>query len=279
MPRRKIDARAKILESLAREPRSWSDLIKDTGLSKAALSTHLRTLIEKSLVITSADTSTRPPKTVYSPNVKAFLLRESKTLYSSGKEKLEESKEEFRLFPEIGKWVLKHPQKLDELVRLTVISSLWYQSRYSVDVPSDNDVDVDSVSSLLGGKPLSVSTEEVESICMERLVKSTRRMLKKSYGVEVSEQKIKQEIDKIRQEGFFDVGQKSHFGIRVTKKLADYYVGREEDWDTFYRETDGFKRFSQYAGKPGRGWKEDLWKLCMEAEEEHKESSQNMQNR
>jgi hypothetical protein len=97
-------------------------------------------------------------------------------------------------------------------------------------------------------------------------------VLKKSYGLVVSEQKIKQEIDKIRQEGFFDVGQKSHFGIRVTKKLADYYVGREEDWDTFHRETDGFKRFSQYAGKPGRGWREDMGKLLFAADKEQEES-------
>ncbi len=267
MPRRKVDAKKKILESLVKESRSWSDLLRDTGLSKAALSTHLRTLIDESIIITSADTSTRPPTTIYAANLKALFLRRTKTLYLSEKEK-GEFKEELRLFHDVGKWVEKHPQKLDELVRLIVISSLWYQSRYSIAVSTDMDVDVDSISSLLGGRALPVSLGEVESICIERLINSTKRTLKKSYGVVVPEQKIKQEIDKIRQECFFDVGQKSHFGIRVTKKLADYYVGQEEDWETFYRETDGFKRFSQNGGKRGRGWREDMGKLLFAANKE-----------
>jgi hypothetical protein len=89
-------------------------------------------------------------------------------------------------------------------------------------------------------------------------------LFKLGYKIAISKEKIIQEIEKVRQEGFFDIGQKSHFGIRVTKKLASYYLGWDEDIGKFFNESEGYTRFSRLK-TPGRSWREDFGRLLFGA--------------
>ena len=66
MPRGKVDVSKRILDVLGEDNLvRWSELLRKTGVSKGALSTHLNKLIENELVARVVDESTRPPTVYY----------------------------------------------------------------------------------------------------------------------------------------------------------------------------------------------------------------------
>jgi predicted transcriptional regulator len=67
------NARNKIIASLEKGPKTWAGLLESTGLSKAAVSTNLKVLIQELVVTAEVDTSTKRPSTVYKIE-KAFLV-------------------------------------------------------------------------------------------------------------------------------------------------------------------------------------------------------------
>ena len=84
MPRMPYSARKKIVASLRKGSKTWGELLDDTGLSKAALSTNLKALIQELVVSTQVDASKKPPATVYKLE-KAFLdFKERENQFLSG---------------------------------------------------------------------------------------------------------------------------------------------------------------------------------------------------
>jgi len=64
MPRRRVDVRRRIRAALGDGPLLWSQLLGKTGVSKGALSKHLKWLINMGIVKTRTEDS-RPPTTAY----------------------------------------------------------------------------------------------------------------------------------------------------------------------------------------------------------------------
>jgi len=212
-------ARDRIVKSLRERPKSWSDLLKDTELSKAALSTNIRKLIQELVVATDIDASKRPPLTVYKINPMASSLRTAKPVYSV---KEEEEEPEYQIYDlqSIGKRVLKDPKRLDQLLRLYIIKEICDQSSKTFAIiPTDDDVELGLGLSEFE-EHLLKSEEDIHNFCIELITRSVKSFLESAYGIKLAENRIKEEIEKIRQEGFFDIGLKHHYGIKVTRKLA-----------------------------------------------------------
>jgi len=73
MPRKKVDVKKRILDSIGSSGATWSELYRRTEVSKGALSTHLRRLLKSGVVKREVEESTRPPTVRY---VKAHSTEE-----------------------------------------------------------------------------------------------------------------------------------------------------------------------------------------------------------
>lgn len=65
MPRKKVDVKKRILKALDGKAMNWVALLRETDVSKGALSKHLNDLIDRKIVLTTTKDS-RPPRTIYS---------------------------------------------------------------------------------------------------------------------------------------------------------------------------------------------------------------------
>ncbi len=214
MPRMPYDAKEKIINGLKEGPKSWKELLKTTGLSKAALSTNLNNFLDNSVVCTEVDANKRPPKTIYKINSK--MLSSWRTLQPIRSAKKEISKSPWdEHLGRIGDWVMQHPKKLDELLRLEVISWLCHESSAGLAVSTDEDVDIESRDY---DEPPTLPSD-VEEICIGRVFRYVKRSFEESYGINIPTQKIEKEIERMKQEGFFTVGRKNLYGIRISKKM------------------------------------------------------------
>jgi len=240
----------------------------DTELSKAALSTQLKTLIGQSQVTTTVDGSSRPPKTIYALDERAKHFWTSKPLTSKQKAEPEKLKAIVTGFSEIAQFVIKQPGKLSELLRLAVLHSVWYGEHLNVAIPSDGDIDVASFHPLPDLELTNITVKDADELCINQLVNRTKYWLKTMYNLEMPEleQQIRQEIEKLRQESFFDVGQKSLFGIRIKKKLAVYCTNPAQNWDEIESETGEITLSSLHKIKAKTSLNDDLFRLLLEAQ-------------
>lgn len=66
MPRRTVNVKTEILSALHKKKRAtWPELLKETGVSKGALSKYLTEMIRWGIVETDFDETVRPPLTIY----------------------------------------------------------------------------------------------------------------------------------------------------------------------------------------------------------------------
>lgn len=66
MPKRIVNVKTEIMLALSRKKRAtWSELLKETGVSKGALSRYLTEMIKWGIVETDFDQTVRPPLTIY----------------------------------------------------------------------------------------------------------------------------------------------------------------------------------------------------------------------
>ena len=66
MPKRKVNVEKQILDALRKEGKlTWTDLLKQTNVSKGSLSKHLNMPHMKDIVERTVDSTTKPPKVYY----------------------------------------------------------------------------------------------------------------------------------------------------------------------------------------------------------------------
>lgn len=254
MPRWEKNAESLIYECLSDGPKTWGALMKKTNLSNAQVSRTLHKLIETGQVFTTSDSSKRPAITFYNLDKKKAQLRITKPL-------LPQKKGKGIFFPELGKYAQKQPAKLGELIKLELILLLSEEPPVSVAMPSDEDIDMPSYSSTQQSVPFT--DREVANLCMTQFVKAAKRSMKFKYGIDVLEDLMREEAEKLWEEGFFDVGQKSLVGIRVKEKLADYYLSPGQDSN----EIEELNLATIKKIKMGVSWKSDFFRLLYEAQQ------------
>ena len=230
--------------------------MEETNLSNAQVSRTLNELIENDQVFTTSDSSKRPVVTFYNIDKKKAQLRITKPIRprKKGKGIVFPS-----LFPELGKYAQKQPGKLGDLIKLELILLLSEEPPISVAMPSDEDIDTQSYSSTQ--QSIALTDREAANLCVNQFVKAAKRSIKFKYCIDVLEDSIREEAEKLQEEGFFDIGQKSLVGIRVKKKLADFYLSPGQDLN----EIDELNLATIKKIKMGISWNDDFFRLLNEA--------------
>ena len=198
-------------------------------MSKAAVSTIIRNLIRESVVTTDVDSSKRPPMTVYKINPLTPLFRTAGPLYSIQ----EEEEPEYRIYDMqlAGKRVVKDLKLLEQLLRLHVIKEICDQSRTFAVVSTEDYIDL--------GLPKLIkypfeSEQDVQDSFIESIITGVKYIFESGYGIKLPGDIVGNEIQKMRQQGFFDIGLKHHYGIRVAKKLAQLHENWIQEMVNFY---------------------------------------------
>ena len=115
MPRMPYSARNKIIVSLEQGTKSWAELLNSTGLSKAALSTNLKTLTQELIVSSKVDESRKPRVAVYEIEKDFLEVREQLEEFLSGeKTRIAEFEEPGKMTPESKKrvWMVANCMRL-----------------------------------------------------------------------------------------------------------------------------------------------------------------------
>jgi hypothetical protein len=256
MPRWEKDAKTLIRTCLLSGSKPWGALLKETGLSGAQISRTIKELIEKKEVSTSIDDSKRPVTTIYSLDKKKALSRMTESAQQLQKKREVPS---FIPFPGLGKFAQKQPGKLKDVIRLEAMRVLTEGAPITVSLPSNDDIDMETFS--LEKEQTTLTAKEVSDLCTLKLVKAIVRSTKSFYGIEVSEELVEQETKKLLDEGFFDLGPKSDYGVRVKKKLAEYCKSDGQDLN----EIEVMDLSSLKQIQMGISWIDDFFRLISEA--------------
>jgi DNA-binding HxlR family transcriptional regulator len=258
MPRWTKDAKSQIYACLFNGPKTWGDLLKETKLSNAHISRTIKKLIEDNIVSTKIDTTKRPSVTIYHLDKKKALedMTETKNVLA---QKEPESAPLFIPYQELGKFAQKQPGKLRYIVRLAIMQVLTGRKLVSITLSSSEDVDMESFS--LAKAQSAITAKEAETLCMKELMAMICRAIKWYYGIEVPEKLVEQETSKLLEEGFFDIGPKNIYGVRVKQKLAEYYKNDGQNLNEI--ETLDLNTIKQI--EMGVSWIDDFFRLLNEA--------------
>jgi len=235
MPRKPYNASEKIIESLEKGRKNWSELLRETGLSKAALSTNLKNLIGKSIVTTEVNSSARPPTTIYVINAKARLGRLTTPLYPRKRETPEKISERVRRL--IGKWASEDQKTLSRLIRNYIAIEVSRGSANSLLLFLSTDEDADTESPP-DERITRMSKKEIHQYFFNEILSTVKGWLKTHGLDEVKDEAIQTIIEDMMREGIFTIGVKQFYGIKVPAKSSDIWDKAWEEVRALYEKAE-----------------------------------------
>lgn len=190
MPRRSVNVKEKICESLASGPKTWNSL-KATGLSKGALSKHLRQLILENIVQAEVDQFSRPLSRIYklnpSPPKRVVPIVQKQTTNYQNRS-------------------LSNPERRKEVVRLAVLNAIHEVADTFYEMPKDGDV----------------SFKEVKDRLLDSIVQSSQEWAR-LRGPEISKSDILDVLKDILDREVVQFGFLRHYGLKLDKKFTVEY--------------------------------------------------------